>query len=127
MKKTDARPAPPKTEHQIDVIDHPSVWSWMKQTASRDPEGLLVLIGPNIRRFEKLFGPAEWTNDGSKGWTHGWAVYENSMHWLILTGESGTSFRIRAPVPGETYLADMRIGVGIIQYLQSLMRKIHHV
>jgi len=121
--------APPlEKDHYIDVIDHPSVWLWMKETSKKDPEGFLVLTGPNSRRFQKIFGKYDWhTSDNSKDWEYGWSVYENSMHWLILTGPSGTFFRIKTPVTGENYLADPRVGVGIIQYLQVLMRKINNV
>ncbi len=113
-----------KPEYQIDVIDHPSVGMWMKDIAKKDVQGFIKLVGPNEKEFTKLYGKANWTNDGSKGWTHGWTIYENSMHWLILTGPKGTYFRLRVPTPGESYLNDPRVGVGIIQYLNTLLKKI---
>ena len=111
-----------KPEYQIDVIDHPNVNLWMKEVARKDTEGFLRLVGPNMKRLQKILGPPQWRNNGEKGWTHAWSVYDNSLHWLILTGPQGTQFRLRLPVPGETYLADPRVGVGIIQYLQNLLK-----
>ena len=111
-----------RAEYQIDVVDHPSVSIWMKDTARKDPEGFLRLVGPNMKQLQKVLGPTDWKNDGEKGWTHGWSVYDNSLHWLILTGPQGTMFRLRLPVPGESYLSDPRVGVGIIQYLQYLLK-----
>ncbi len=111
-------------EHQIDVIDHPAVAAWMKDIAKKDPEGFVRLIGPNQRTFSILFGKPSWRGDESKGWTHGWAIYENSLHWMVLTGPAGTFYRIRLPIAGENYLSDPRSGVGIVQYLQSLISRI---
>lgn len=109
-------------EHQIDVIDHPHVAMWMKDTAKKDPEGFLRLVGNNVKDLQKIYGTADWTNDGKKGWTHGWSIYENGMQWVVLTGMNGTLFRIRLPVAGESYLSDTKIGVGIIQYLSTLLK-----
>ena len=111
-----------KIEYQIDVADHPSVSLWMKEAAKKDPEGFLRLVGPNEKQLVRIFGPADWRNDGEKGWTHAWSVYDNSLHWLVLTGPQGTLFRLRLPVPGDSYLSDSRVGVGIVQYLQNLLK-----
>ena len=115
-----------KNEHQIDVVDHPQVYMWMKDTARKDPEGFLRLVGPNEKEFTILFGAPQWQNNGSKGWTHGWSVHESNLNWLILTGPQGTYFRLRLPVSGETYLNDPKIGVGVTQYLNYLLKKISH-
>lgn len=111
-----------RDEYQIDVIDHPSVGMWMRETAKKDPQGFLRLTGDNTKDFLKFFGKPKWKNDGKKGWTHGWSVHENNLRWLILTGEQGTIFRLRVPVVGDAYLNDPRVGVGIIQYLSSLLK-----
>lgn len=108
----------------MDVIDHPAVGMWMKETALRDPEGFLLLVGPNVREFSSLFGQPEWTNDGQKGWTHGWKVYESNLTWNILTGPQGTLFRIKTTTPSSTYATDPKVGIGIISYLNSLLRSL---
>ena len=113
-----------KTEYQIDVADHPTVSLWLRDTAKRDPDGFLRLICPNTETFKKMFGKPDWVNDGSKGWTHGWALYENSMHWLVLTGPRGTYFRLRVPLPGEAWINDPKVGTGIVQYLSFLLQKL---
>lgn len=113
-----------RNEYQIDIIDHPSVGLWMRETSRKDPEGFLRLVGDNTKDFSRLFGKPKWKTDGKKGWTHGWSVHENNLRWLILSGPQGTIFRLRVPVSGDTYLNDPRVGVGIIQYLSSLLKKL---
>lgn len=113
-----------KSEYQIDVADHHTAGVWLRETAKRDPDGFMRLIGPNTREFTRMFGKPDWNNDGSKGWTHGWSLYENSMNWLILTGERGTYFRLRVPVPAETWLADPKVGAGIVQFLTQLLNRL---
>lgn len=113
-----------KSEYQIDVADHPAAGLWLRETAKRDPDGFIRLIGPNVEAFSRLFGKPDWTDDGKKGWTHGWSLYENSMNWLVLTGPNGTYFRLRVPVPGEAWLSDPKVGAGIIQYLSQLLRRL---
>lgn len=113
-------------DHMLDVIDHPAVARWMKETAQRDPEGFLLLVGPNAEEFTRLFGPAEWTHSGekaqSKGWTHGWKLHENNLQWQVLTGPNGTFFRLRTPTSSDAYLHDPKVGVGIVSYLSALLR-----
>ena len=113
-----------RSEYQIDIADHPNVMLWIKNVAKKDPEGFLKLIGDNVDTFKKLWGKEAWTNDGSKGWTHGWAIYENSMHWLVLTGPSGTIFRLRLSTKGEEYLSDPKVGAGIVRYLNALLLRV---
>ena len=113
-----------KTEYQIDVIDHPSVMLWMKDIAVKDPEGFVSLTRDNTEQMRKLFGKEVWTNDGSKGWSSGWAVYENNLQWSILTGRGGTIFRLRSHIPVSEYLNDPRVGVGVVQYLGYLLKKL---
>jgi hypothetical protein len=113
-----------KSEYQIDVADHPAAGLWLRETAKRDPDGFMRLIGPNEQALARIFGKPEWSNDGSKGWTHGWSLYENNMNWLILTGDRGTYFRLRVPVPGDAWLADAKVGAGIVQYLGQLLRRL---
>lgn len=71
-----------------------------------------------------MFGKPDWENDGSKGWTHGWSLYENSMNWLVLTGSRGTYFRLRVPIPAEAWLADPKVGAGIVQFLSQLLKRL---
>lgn len=111
-----------KQDYHMDVIDHPSVNVWMKETAKRDPEGFILLVGPNVENFLKLYGEPEWQNNGNKGWTHGWKIYESNLVWNILTGPTGTIFRIRTTTPSQTYLNDPKVGVGIISYLTFLLK-----
>ena len=114
-----------RDEYQIDVADHPAVALWLRDVARRDPEGFIRLVGPNVDDFHRLFGKPDWNNDGEKGWTHGWSLYENSMHWLVLTGPRGTYFRLRVPVPGDIWLADPKVGAGINHYLDQLLRRLN--
>lgn len=111
-----------KNDYHMDVIDHPAVGMWMKETALRDTEGFLLLIGPNVSQFETLFGVPDWRNNGEKGWTHGWKIYESNLTWNILTGPSGTLFRIKTTTEASTYLNDPKVGIGIISYLKTLLR-----
>lgn len=122
MNTTNSQSATNKSEFQMDVIDHPSVSLWMKETAQRDPQGFLLLIGNNVEQFERLFGLATWKNNGNKGWTHGWKVYESNLTWNILTGPSGTIFRVKTTTPSDSYLNDPKVGVGIVTYLNTLLR-----
>lgn len=112
----------PRTEYHIDVADHPNVMLWMKDAAKRDPQGFLRLVGDNTDIFRQWWGKEAWTNDGSKGWSYGWALYENNLHWMVLTGEQGTIFRLRVATKPEEYLSDPRVGVGVIQHLTHLLR-----
>ena len=122
MTTPQANPSAERQEHQVDVIDHPAVALWMKETARKDPEGFMRLAGPNVRPFTRMWGKPDWKNAGEKGWTHGWGIYENNMHWLVLTGPKGTLFRLRMTTPGDSYLSDPRVGVGVTQYLSSLLK-----
>lgn len=115
-----------RQDPQIDVADHPNVMLWMKDVAKKDPEGFLRLIGDNSQDFKKLWGKPTWTNDGSKGWTKGWQVYENNLHWIVLTGPSGSIFRLKVSTRPEDYLNDPKVGVGVIQYLNHLLKAIAH-
>lgn len=113
-----------RNEYQVDVADHPNVMLWMKDIAKKDPEGFLRLIGDNTRTFKKMWGKETWRNDGQKGWTHGWALYQNNMHWLVLTGPFGTIFRLRVSTKGDEYLNDAKVGTGIVRYLNSLLPQV---
>lgn len=110
-----------RTEYQVDVADHPNVMLWFKDIARKDPEGFLRLIGDNTKTFKKLWGKETWTNDGKKGWTHGWALYQSNMHWLVLTGPWGTIFRLRISTQGDEYLSDVKVGTGVVRYLNTLL------
>ena len=113
-----------KREYQIDVADHPNVMLWLKDLARKDPEGFLRLVGDNTVFFERLFGKPTWRNNGEKGWTHGWALYESNMHWLVLTGPQGTIFRLRLATTGDDYLKDPRVGTGVARYLTTLLQQL---
>lgn len=113
-----------KNEYQIDVADHTTAGLWLRETAKRDPDAFMRMIGPNVKEFTKMFGKPDWENDGSKGWTHGWSLYENSMNWLVLTGSRGTYFRLRVPIPAEAWLADPKVGAGIVQFLSQLLKRL---
>lgn len=116
----------PKQEQQFDVIDHPAVALWMKDVMRKDPEGFLKLMGNNVDFFTRYFGKPTWRDPGEKGWTHGWSAYENSLQWLILTGKCGTIFRVRLPTSSEAYLADPKVGVGLVGFLSSLYKNINN-
>lgn len=124
MTTSEDRPTKTKSEYQVEVADHPNVMIWMKQVAKKDPEGFLRLVGDNTQIFRKMWGKENFKDEGGKGWTSGWSIYENSLHWLVLTGEQGTLFRLRISMDGESYLKDPRVGVGVIQYLTWLMKTI---
>lgn len=106
---------------QIDIADHPVAARWLKETALRDPEGFLRLVGPNERRLTALYGPPRWRSDGKTGWKVAWALVDQALSWVVLTGPEGTLFRLRVAGSGEEYLADARVGVGITRFLQSLL------
>lgn len=116
--------AKPKQDYQIDIIDHPSVMIWMKDTAIKDPEGFVCLTKDNTKEMRRIFGKESWKNDGSKGWTSGWALYENNLQWTILTGPYGTIYRLKSNVPPQDYLSDPRVGVGVVQYLGYLLKRL---
>lgn len=120
--QTSSKKDNPCTEHHVEVADHPQVMLWMKDMAKRDPQGFLRLAQDNTKIFRQWWGKETWTNDGSKGWTSGWALYENNLNWLVLTGVHGTIFRLRVSTRAEEYLSDPRVGVGVTQYLAQLMK-----
>lgn len=108
-------------EQQIEVGDHLVAWRWLTEKARIDPEGFVRLVGPNRERFTRLWGPAHWTSDGARGWTHAWAISRNSLNWMILTGPDSTFYRLRVPSDGEDFLADPRVGVGATATLSELL------
>jgi hypothetical protein len=118
-KKTDAAGA--TSEQQIEVGDHLVAWRWLKEKARIDPEGFLRLVGPNAKRFERLWGAPHWTSDGGKGWTHAWAISRHNLNWMILSGPDSTIYRLRVPSDGEDFLADPRVGIGATAMLSELL------
>lgn len=112
------------SEQQVDIADHKVAWRWMKELARRDPEGFARLTGGNRKRLESLYGPPQWTQDGKHGWTAAWSVHDSGLTWIILTGQDQTIFRLRVPNDVEDYLVEPRVGVGIINYLQTLLRRL---
>lgn len=109
------------TDKQIDIGDHPVAYRWLKETAKSDPEGFLRLVGPNRRRLTKLYGSPHWTAEAGKGWSDAWELQRNGLNWMILTGPDDTIYRLRVPSDGEDYLADPRVGVGIVSTLSDLL------
>lgn len=111
-------------DQQIDIGDHPIAWRWMVETARKDPEGYLRLVGSNLQRFKELYGNPQWNADGSKGWIQGWAVHLHGLDWIVLGNEQQTIYRIRVPADGDNYLSDPKVGVGITAALGDLLRQL---
>lgn len=116
---------PQRSDHQIDVADHPTAARWLKETARRNPEGFLRLVGNNQKRLTALYGLPRWKSDGKHGWHAAWSLTDHGLSWVVLTGPDGTIFRLRVPGDGDDHLNDARVGVGITRYLNTLLHELN--
>lgn len=105
----------------VDVINHPVVGRWMTETAKQDV-GFCRLVEPNNQRFYKKFGKSTWKHTGNEGWSEGWAVSDNGLNWMLLTGEEGTKFKVVLSISEEEFKSNVKMGLGITAYLQTLMQ-----
>lgn len=111
-------------DNHLDIADHRTAWHWMSKTARADPEGFVRLTGDNIKRLESLFGEAQWRSKGESDWSHGWMVAMFGLTFVITSGGHGTMYFIRVPTDGEDYLADPRVGVGIVEFLNHMLKQL---
>lgn len=105
----------------VDVINHPVVSRWMTETAKQDI-GFCRLVEPNNQRFKKLFGKPNWNHTGNEGWSEGWAVSDNGLNLMLLTGNEGTKFKVVLSISEEEFKNNAKMGLGINSYLQNLMQ-----
>lgn len=104
----------------FDAADHPQVGLWLMERARTDPNGFMRLVGPNVRDLTKIYGQAQWREDGQHGWTHAWSVRAHGLAIVVQSGDQGTMFRVRTATPAEGYTQDAGVGVGLVRFLERL-------
>lgn len=111
-------------DKHLDIADHKTAWHWLDKTARADPEGFVRLTGDNTKRLKVLFGDSQWKATEGKDWTDGWLIAKFGLNFFITTGKHSTKYYIRVPTDGEDYLADPRVGVGIVEFLTEMLRQL---
>jgi hypothetical protein len=127
LKKTEKQPEKPasRKDELLDVVDHPTVWRWMRDLSRRDPEGFARLCSDNLVRVKRIYGRPDWLSNDNKPWTHAWAVSANGLNWVIQCSSESTWFKIRVPAGSSLdYISDPRVGAGANAFLQILLRRL---
>jgi hypothetical protein len=121
-------PSPsPAPGQELDIIDHSVVSRWLLETAKHDPEGFVCLTRGNRAAFLALWGAPSITLKATPEapWTEGWAVTENGLAWLVLTGPTSTCYRLRFTGDKATFLHDPRVNAGAVSFLKQLLAQLN--
>ncbi len=118
---------PKFADQHVDVADHRQAWHWMNRTALEDAEGYIRLTGPNTQRLRALLGEPDWKHDAKDSattWSEAWAVADFGLNFVVTASSESTIYYIRVPTDGDEYLADPRVGVGAVEFLKDMLKKL---
>ena len=103
----------------VDVSINPLVLLWMKEKAKRDPIAFCRLAENNSKRFKRLYGNGVHAED--VGSEYAWSIEELGIPLFLLSGPSGSIYKIHYPGGDRAFAADRKMGSAITAFLERLL------
>ncbi len=103
---------------EYDIIDHPTVFFWLKDLAKNDPLAFVVLTENNLERFNKVFGKPHGTTQKFKFWKK----EHLGITIFLYTNKEASFYKVQYIGDNQAFSQDKKIGAYITGFLNKLLK-----
>ncbi len=103
---------------EFDIIDHPNVFSWLKELSKNDPLAFATICGGNISGFKALWGKPTGTTQRFDYWKKDYL----GITIFIYSEKQTTFYKVQYLGEKDIFLKDRKIGVYISSFLSKLTK-----
>lgn len=105
---------------ELDIIDHPQVFTWLKDLSRQDTMAFVTLCGGNCDTFKSLWGKAH----GKTQRFDYWKKEHLGTTIFVYTDKYTTFYKVQYLGEKEIFLQDKKIGAYVIAFLSRLAKEL---